>query len=100
MGVGALCRKWSTVGMAECLGTATVPSQGVMAVSVGGGADLPLLAPPDAGLDESVDVAVEDRRRVADLVLGPEVLDHLVRVQHVGPHLITPGTGHVTLQGV
>src|SRR5689334_12458724 len=37
--------------------------------------------PADAGLDEPVDVTVEDRRGVADLVLGAQVLDHLVRVQ-------------------
>src|SRR5699024_2191982 len=47
-------------------------------------------APADTRLDEIVDVAVEDRRRIVDLVLGAQVLDHLVRVQHVGAHLIAP----------
>src|SRR3954454_11371315 len=32
-------------------------------------------APPDPGLEEPVDVAVEDRRRVAGLVLCAQVLD-------------------------
>src|SRR3712207_4316423 len=52
--------------------------------------DFLLTAPADAGLDEGVDVAVEDRRGVAGLVLGPQVLDHLVRVQDVGAHLVAP----------
>src|SRR4051812_21778783 len=55
-----------------------------------GGHRLLLAAPPDAGLDEAVDVAVEDRGGVAGLLLGPQVLDHLVRVQHVGAHLVAP----------
>src|SRR4051794_2606962 len=58
-----------------------------------------LPAPPDAGLDEGVDVAVEDRRRVPRLVLGPQVLDHLVRVQHVGTHLVAPAAA-LALEGV
>ena len=37
------------------------------------------VAPTDSRLEESVDVAVEYRRGVADLVLGAQVLDHLVR---------------------
>src|SRR4051794_36982619 len=36
------------------------------------------LAPADARLDEAVDVAVEDALGVADLVVGAQVLDHLV----------------------
>src|SRR5690349_7717633 len=47
-----------------------------------------LPTPPDSRLDERVDVAVEDRVRVAGLVLGAQILHHLVRVQHVGAHLI------------
>ena len=38
-------------------------------------------------------------RRVADLVLGAQVLDHLVRVQHVGAHLVAPRRAGV-LEGV
>src|SRR4051794_40319157 len=56
---------------------------------------LPLLTPPDAGLDEPVDLAVEHRGRVACLELRAEILDHLVWVQDVGPHLVPPGTGNV-----
>src|SRR6478672_4325926 len=60
-----------------------------------GGTDSVLLAvladlPADPRLDETVDVAVEDSARVARLVLGAEVLDHLVRVEDVGAHLVTP----------
>src|SRR4051812_49106668 len=46
--------------------------------------------PSDAGLEEAVDVAVEHGRGVADLVVGPQVLDHLVRVQDVRAHLVAP----------
>lgn len=48
------------------------------------------VAPPDPGFEESVDVAVEHRGRVADFVLGTQVLDHLIRVQHIGAHLVAP----------
>src|SRR5919202_1694855 len=98
MGPGGLCPKWSTLRMAGCLRTATARLRCVTVVSAR--AELPLLAPTDPGLDEAVDVAVEDRRRVADLVLGAQILDHLVRVQHVRAHLVTPGAGDVTAQRV
>ena len=48
-------------------------------------------SPADAGVQEAVDVAVEHLLRVADLVIGAQVLDHLVRVQHVRAHLVAPG---------
>src|SRR4029079_14260493 len=77
--------------------------------AVGGGPArllaLPLrgAAPADAGLEEAVQVAVEDRRRVADLVLRAQVLDHLVGVQDVGAHLVAPAgldvAGHRLLLG-
>src|SRR5262245_47824467 len=51
---------------------------------------LPLFTPADAGLDELVDLPVEYSRRIARLVVGSQVLDHLVRVQHVGTHLVSP----------
>ena len=38
-----------------------------------------------------VDVAVEDAVDVADLHLGPVVLDHLVRLQHVAADLAAEG---------
>src|SRR4051812_6476441 len=38
-------------------------------------------------LDELVEVPVEDAVHVARLQAGPVVLDHLVRVQHVGTDL-------------
>src|SRR3954454_20793076 len=55
------------------------------------------IAPTDARLQEAVDVSVEYRGRIADLVVVPQILDHLVRVQHVGAHLIAPRTAAVTL---
>src|SRR3954454_20255652 len=55
-----------------------------------GGDRLLLPSPADAGLDEGVDVTVQDGGGVAGLLLGPQVLDHLVRVQDVGTHLVAP----------
>ena len=49
-----------------------------------------LLAPADAGVDEAVDIAVEHRVGVADLEVGPQVLDHLVGVEDIGAHLVPP----------
>src|SRR5699024_2313905 len=46
--------------------------------------------PADPRLDEAVDLAVEHRLGVVDLVFGAQVLDHLIRVQHVRAHLIAP----------
>ena len=46
--------------------------------------------------DELVDLAVEHGGGVALLVLGAQVLDHLVRVQHVRAHLVTPAGLDVT----
>src|SRR5689334_18644705 len=57
-------------------------------------------APADAGLDEVVDLAVEDAGRVAGLVQRAQVLDHLVRVQDVGAHLVAPRTLDVTPQRI
>src|SRR3954454_12157630 len=56
--------------------------------------------PADARLQEVVDLAVEHRGRVAGLVLGAQVLDHLVRVQDVGAHLVAPARTAVALQRV
>src|SRR6185437_7636924 len=56
-------------------------------------------APPNSGLDEAVDVTVENCLWIADLVLGAQVLDHLVRVQDVAAHLVAPGVAAV-LEGV
>src|SRR3954454_13943870 len=58
------------------------------------------VAPPDPRLEEPVDVPIQYRRRTADLVLGAQILDHLVGVKNVGAHLIAPGTPAVALQGV
>ena len=41
----------------------------------------------EVGLDEAVELAVEHRAGVADLVAGPQVLDELVRLQDVGADL-------------
>src|SRR5687768_14629515 len=56
--------------------------------------------PADTGVDEAVDIAVEHRVGRGDLVLGPQVLHHLVRMEHVGAHLRTPAVPPVALQGV
>src|SRR3954447_13560901 len=58
------------------------------------------VAPPDSRFKESVDVSVQYRRRIADFVVGAQVLHHLVRVQHVGAHLIAPRAAAVTLQRI
>src|SRR5690349_21741630 len=58
------------------------------------------VAPPDSRFEESVDVSVQYRRRIADFVVGAQVLHHLVRVQHVGAHLIAPRAAAVTLQRI
>src|ERR1700744_5081221 len=55
------------------------------------------VTPPDSRFQESVDVSVENGRRVAHFVLGTQVLDHLIRGQHVGPHLVTPAAAAITL---
>src|SRR5215207_4723609 len=56
--------------------------------------------PADAGLDEAVDIAVEHRLRVANLVVGAQILHHLVRMDHVGAHLIAPRVAAVALEPV
>ena len=43
---------------------------------------------PQVGFDEAVDVAVEDGAGVADFVVGPQVLDDLVRLEHVRADLV------------
>src|SRR4051812_45030788 len=73
------------------------PDRSVGGGSVLGGAVL-ASAPADAGLEEAVELAVEDRRRVADLEAGPQILDDLVGVQHVVAHLVAPARGHVALE--
>src|SRR3954469_10272823 len=45
------------------------------------------VAPPDSRFEEAVDVSVQYRSRITDLVVGAQVLNHLVGVQHVGAHL-------------
>src|SRR5699024_9899426 len=58
---------------------------------LGGALFAAFFTPADAGLDETVDVAVEDRGRVARLVLGAQVFDHLIRLHDVRADLIAPG---------
>src|SRR5579875_196456 len=58
------------------------------------------VAPTDTCFQESVDISVQYRGRVADLVVSAQVLHHLVRVQNVRAHLIAPGASAVTFQGV
>src|SRR5699024_337587 len=58
----------------------------------------PLLAahPPDLGVDELVDLPVQDGRGVTRLGPCPYILDALVRVQHVVTHLRPPAAHRVT----
>src|SRR5271157_4424774 len=58
------------------------------------------VAPPDPRFQEPVDVSVQNGRRIAHLVLGSQILDHLVRVQYIGAHLVTPGAAALTFQRV
>src|SRR5262245_34030612 len=58
------------------------------------------VAPPDSRFEEPVDVSVQYCRRITDLAIGAQILHHLIRVQHVGPHLIAPLAAAVTLQRV
>src|SRR5262245_19855640 len=58
------------------------------------------VAPPDPRFEEPVDVSVQYRGRIADLVVGAQVLHHLVRVQHVGAHLVPPRAAAVALQRI
>src|SRR5690606_2621032 len=51
------------------------------------------LAPADAGRDEAVELAVEDGRRVADLVARAQILDELLTVEEVRAHLVAPARG-------
>src|SRR5262245_12895074 len=43
------------------------------------------------GLDERVDVAVEDAVDIADLLFRPMILDQLVWMQHVAANLVAEG---------
>src|SRR5215203_2570001 len=61
---------------------------------------LPCPAPADAGLDETVDVAIEYGLRRGDFVLGTQILHHLVRMQHVGAHLRAPAVAAITLERI
>ena len=82
---------WQTVGWSSvaALGLADGGDAEMVAARLRGGV-LAGPAPADTGLDEVVDIPVEHRLRVADLMLGTQVLHHLIRVQHVGPHLVAP----------
>src|SRR6266498_4804566 len=48
---------------------------------------LPCCLRQKVGVDEPVEVAVEDSLRVAHLVVGAVVLDELVRVEHIAANL-------------
>ena len=56
-------------------------------------------APTDTGVDEVIDVAVEYSRSVAYFLFRAQVLDHLVRMEDVRPHLVSPRRLEVTGQG-
>src|ERR1700752_594258 len=58
------------------------------------------VAPTDPRFEEPVDISVQYRGRITDLVIGAQVLDHLVGVQHVGAHLVSPRVATVALQRV
>src|SRR5271169_1634549 len=58
------------------------------------------VAPSDSRFQEPIDVPVENGARVSHLVVGAQVLNHLVGVQYIGPHLVAPGAAAVPLQCV
>src|ERR1700739_3939331 len=58
------------------------------------------VAPPDPRFQEPVEVSVQNSGRIAHLVLGSQILDHLVRVQYVGAHLVAPGAAALAFQCV
>src|SRR5258705_12541400 len=58
------------------------------------------VAPPDPRFEDPVDVSVQYRGRIADLVIGAQVLNHLVGMQHVGAHLVAPRAAAIALQRV
>ena len=47
-------------------------------------------APLDSGRDETVKISIEHVRRIVDLILRAQILDHLVRSQNVATHLVAP----------
>ena len=85
---------------ADAAAPEAVPALGQTSVQVRCYSSSRLIAPPDSGFEESVDVSVQYCRRIADFVVGAQVLHHLVRVQHVGAHLVPPRAAAVTLQRV
>src|ERR1700758_1442511 len=58
------------------------------------------VAPSDARFQETVEVSIQNGGRIAYLVLGAQILDHLIRVQYVGAHLVAPGAAALTFQRV
>src|SRR6185369_9425339 len=70
------------------VGVVTRPT--AIAAALGAGALAAGREALELGLHERVEVAVEDRARVAGLDVRPEVLDHLVGVQDVAPDLVPP----------
>src|SRR5690242_20444227 len=58
------------------------------------------VAPPDSRFEEPVDFSIQYRGRISDLVVGAQVFHHLVRVQHVGAHLVSPRAAPVALQRI
>src|SRR5512142_453135 len=59
-----------------------------------------LAHPADLGVDEFVDLAVQDRQGVPGLHAGAHVLDVLVRVEDIVPDLGSPGAAAVAPQRV
>ena len=47
-------------------------------------------APADTGIDETVNIAVENRVGIPLFVPGAQILDHLVGLKHIGTHLVAP----------
>src|SRR5690349_12702243 len=90
---GVACRSVSPAGPGEAAGRSAAvvirPSVGLAA----GERRLRGLArgePLELGGHEGVEVAVEHAAGVRGLDRGPEVLDHLVRVEDVAPDLVAP----------
>ena len=49
-----------------------------------------LRLPVKEGLDETVDIAIQDLVGIPDFVPGPQVLDHSVGLKNIGANLVAP----------
>ena len=72
-------------GLVALLYSATSPGSRELAVLV------LETSPAEVAVDERIEIAVEDALDIADLHIGAQVLDHLIRLHHVAADLPAPG---------